>query len=208
MVQLALWLAGCADPVPSPASPGPPAPGATPVTTGETGTDTADTASTEGTADTAALLPPLYAGDCDVDLTGASPIAVRTLLDQPSGYYFTLPHVEPTAQVFTDAAALTDWALALGLPLDPAAVDFGSEIVVAGAYYEGNTCALYLSTPLAWDVRGVPHVQIQVEDTSYGCIWECAHAQTALQVLAVPRGPAGTATVCVGVGGGCSVPAF
>jgi hypothetical protein len=204
-----LLLLACAAPSATPGSTSspssPPSPSSEPLAeaTGETGADTAET-----TGDTAEPLPPLYGGDCAVDLTSASPLAFRSLLDEPSSYYFELPHLQPIARVFTDPQALAEWSAESGLPLDPGAVDFESELVVAGGYYRRNTCGLYLSTPLAWDVGGVPHVQIQVDDWSYGCIWECAHAQTALQVLAVPRGAAGTATVCVGVGGGCSVPAF
>jgi hypothetical protein len=206
MVQLALWLAGCAAPVPSPASPGPP--GATPVTTGETGTDTADTASTEGTADTAVLLPPLYAGDCDVDLAGASPLELRVLFDDNIDERPVLPNERPVVLVFTDAGAYADWISSLQLPLDPAAADFATEIVVAGVFYDRDTCGISLRPPLAWDVGGVPHAQLEVWSGGLGCGVQWFIVGTVLQVVALPRGASSATTACMGAGGDCLAPPF
>jgi hypothetical protein len=201
MILLAI---ACAAPKASTSDPSTGSPVPTiPAPTGTTGT----TGTTGDTGGTTSLAPATWAGDCEVDTSGAQPLPYRELLRTLGEDYdlhfdpdLELP-VGPAIEVLSTEEQYTSWLSSTGL--DATAVDWATELVVAGSYYVGSTCSVLLDRLEVFDVDGTPHVTMTVLDSSYACPWVCRTSTQAIWVVAVPRGARGQATACLGLGGGC-----
>ena len=191
--MIALWLAACA---PSPVV-------STPAS------DTSDTATTDtsappaptaATAHTGTPLPPVgTAGDCAVTPSGAPLAGVRqAMLHMAYGVPRGLQ-----VQWFADAASFDAfwWQDTGGATVtDPLGVDFDAEVAVVVTYGVGSSCGVTLDGVDVWG-GDVPHVEVRIRDSSWGCEDACDLEWAEVVVLAVPRTDA--LTVCGLVGDGC-----
>jgi len=82
------------------------------------------------------------------------------------------------------------------------AVDFNTEYIITGSYYQSSTCGVSVIDETIYNVEGSVQLTMLIEDISYKCSEVCEAEGKAIVIAAV-KGSVTHITVCQQVQGGC-----